>query len=903
MFQPCSATALVAGLLFACAPAVSAADDFRLRGSVSDISGGIIIGATVTIDAGQKEPRVLTTDDTGQFELDAIKRGTHRVSVEAAGFAPFEGTVAVDQPLVTFDVVLQLAISERVDVAVVAGTLGSAVGLTTATLSGKALEGLSDDPGSLVRQLQELAGATGQPEETIISVDGFTPSVRLPPKQAIQLIRISSNPFAAEFAELGRARIEIVTKPGSSAVHADVRGSVNDAAMNGRNPLAATRADDERTRDVSGYVSGPIVANRWSFVAYGGHWAMDKAQLISATGLDDQSAQPAPISTSVMTPSRVGSVWLGSDAKVGELSTLAVSFSATDDRGQNQGLESGLDLPERAYTQRTTAGELRFSLTSIASPHVLNELRVQSTARQARSEAMNDQPALLVFDAFNGGGQQDALFKQTKDLGWQVAERLTLSSGRHALKFGVDAERVSRSERDRSNFGGTFLFGADVERDTSGMPILSPGGEPIAISPFEHYRRTVLGLPGYYPSQFSISHGGDTIATNQWQYGQFAQDDWALHPRLTFAYGMRSEWQSNASGGVFGARGAVAWAVDAARRNTVRLGTGTFFQRVPADLTLDVLRFADDHQQQLQIDRPLFFPAIPADLSGAAATMRTSYTAAENLSRPQIIRFGSTFEHRLVRGGMLIAAYELQSGSRLLRMRNINAPRDDVRPFPDRGPVMQFESTARSRRHELSVGWRSKSGDRATAFANYTYTHARSETDGRTTAPADSLGMAGEYGASVESRPHQASGGFSVTTPGRIMVSTFVAATSGRAFNITSGFDANGDGLFTDRPVFAATEADGAMQTVYGWLSPAGSGEIIPRNLGREPRQVRLDLHLSRAFAVVPGASFYIAADVDNVLNSALYAGVNGVLTSPAFGTPNVALNPRRVLLSTGFSF
>lgn len=56
------------------------------------------------------------------------------------------------------------------------------------------------------------------------------------------MIRINSNPFAAEYSESGFARIEIITKPGTSTYHGNLRLNFNDESLNARNSFAPYRA-------------------------------------------------------------------------------------------------------------------------------------------------------------------------------------------------------------------------------------------------------------------------------------------------------------------------------------------------------------------------------------------------------------------------------------------------------------------------------------------------------------------------------------------------------------------------------------------------------------------------------------------------------------------------------------
>ena len=85
-----------------------------------------------------------------------------------------------------------------------------------------------------------------------------------------------------------------------------------------------------------------------------------------------------------------------------------------------------------------------------------------------------------------------------------------------------------------------------------------------------------------------------------------------------------------------GVRAGLAAALDDARRNIVRVGAGTFYQRIEPELTLDVTRLDGWHQERVQIDYPAFFPAVPAGLEAAAASSSTIYVKDSELRAPQI---------------------------------------------------------------------------------------------------------------------------------------------------------------------------------------------------------------------------------------------------------------------------
>src|SRR6202521_5881576 len=63
----------------------------RILGTVTDQSGSIISGATVTVlDTQRGVSRTLTTDDAGEYNVPTLIPGTYTVRVEATGFKRLE---------------------------------------------------------------------------------------------------------------------------------------------------------------------------------------------------------------------------------------------------------------------------------------------------------------------------------------------------------------------------------------------------------------------------------------------------------------------------------------------------------------------------------------------------------------------------------------------------------------------------------------------------------------------------------------------------------------------------------------------------------------------------------------------------------------------------------------------
>jgi hypothetical protein len=81
---------------------------------------------------------------------------------------------------------------------------------------------------------------------------------------------------------------------------------------------------------------------------------------------------------------------------------------------------------------------------------------------------------------------------------------------------------------------------------------------------------------------------------------------------------------------------------------------------------------------------------------------------------------------------------------------------------------------------------------------------------------------------------------------------------------------------------------------------------MIVRNAGQGPRQFVLNTGVAKTLRFGDGATrryVILSAGAENLTNYINYTEFNGVVTSPLFGQPNRALNPRRVVISALFGF
>ena len=516
--------------------ALNAADG-ELQGTIYDATGAVLVGASVVVVDGRGQVYETLTGDEGQYRFNPVARGVQTLTAFAEGFGPVTQTVDLTQAATSrLDVTLGVFFSVEVDVNSSGMGTSARGNLSSRVLTGRDIEALPSNPRMLRQRLAEMAGFVGRPGDANFYIDGFRSRFRFPPKGAIQMIRINANTFDAEFQEPGQQRIEIITRPGSSEFFGQLETDFSDESLNGRDPFTVTKPP-QQNRTLTSYLSGPLIPNRWGFLVYGGQWQQDENASVHATTLDPATFEPRPVATTVPTPLRINSFAAQLDQLAGANNTLSLGYDWTKSTTRNLGLESGFDLPERSYDRTSTDRAARLSLTSIFDQAVF-ELRVQLSRIVTTTAAQLSSPAVLVLDAFHGGGNQAALLQRDAVDELEINQALTWGYRTHTFKVGLESTLIWLRNDDRSNFGGVFTFGAGVERDASGDVVLDATGATIALESLERYRRTLQGLPGYGPSQFTINRGNPLIAVRDRRMAWFVQDDWSFWLYPSFPKGV-----------------------------------------------------------------------------------------------------------------------------------------------------------------------------------------------------------------------------------------------------------------------------------------------------------------------------------------------------------------------------
>jgi hypothetical protein len=912
--------ALVLPLVFTTALAETPCSGTALTGAVRDSAAALIPGAKLTLDSQILQ----ASGPDGTFRFDCVTRGQHHLVVTAPEFA--SRVVAVSLPHAgALDLVLQPAtVDTNIDISAADSdatlTSPTASG-PTQTISGKQLNTLADDPDDLLRELQQMAAAAGgAPSSATIAVDGFDNGEgtgHLPPKSSIAYIKVNPDLFSAEYREppFSGGRIEIYTKPGQSAFHGALFATNSSSWMNARDPFsnAPTAVGKQRY----GFeLTGPIRKQGSDFFTSLEHRTIDNDAVVNATDVDASTGQQYAI---LQTVPAAQHLWIGNakvDWQLGAKNTFIASIDTYNNNTQNAGV-GGTSLVSTGYANQRYDYNIHLTDVTVISPKIMHEARL-GLEFDGYAYTPNDatDPSVSVAGAFTGGGSTlGAAYEH--EIWISPIDDAIIQTKNHLIKVGIQPEFLHLDQHVPTNFNGTYTFGGDT---------LANGQ---TITGIQQYVNALNNAPNGTPTDFSNVTGNPEIEVLQFRDAVYYQDDWKLAERLHFAYGVRYATQNNPTfTSNVQPRVGLAWSPDKKSTWSLHAHAGMFAARSGAHNWAQ-FKFMDGVQR---ITNTVYNPTaycpngISAScnpLSGATVinTLRTiapsypnTYWSSENIG------FSKTFP----RGFTLSGDYYLAQVWHDSRSENINSPTHGSptgpRPFGPNLNILQVQATGRGYGNIEFIGLSQQSFKRIQFFAGAVRVDVIDDTDDSTFFTPQTTGVnTGEYARRDNQGLWQIFGNATLNLPAKLVLSANYNGSGLQAYNVTTGFDNNGDGDFNDRPRYAAAgtplcstnpaATPCAYATQWGLLTNSGTGPTLSRDKGIMPWKFYLDTNLQRAFKLTKDPKSThpqtLTANIrsSNVLNHENVTAVGTVLGSPDFGQAYQADNGRRIEGGVRYAF
>ena len=864
------AIVLVTSVLLVCASQALDAQSVqrgRLTVTVVDQTGGVLPTARVTVTGEEDSTRAvaidpLETNNSGVAVFEAIAYGRYVIQAEFPGFETVVRSVRVRGENTRQQITLPL---ERLNESLTVGRDGRTSGLDprgdafSTILTREQIEALPDDPEELAAVLKAMS-----PPGAVIRVDGFTGGL-LPPKAQIRSIRLPRmDNFAAQnHGGLGGALfIDIMTQPGLGPFRMSADLGFRGDVLTARNPFTPVEGDEQIRR--SGFnASGTIVPQRSSFSANVSFTNQDDTVNLLAALPDGTTA-----ATSVPRPLDSSMLNIAFDQALSATHAFRANYQRMGSEQNHLGI-GGYDLLARGYTSRTSQNVLRLSENGPIGDRFFSETRLQLSWQSQESISDIEAPTIQVLDSFTSGGAQRRGGRDTT--AFQFASDLDYVRGNHSLRTGFLVEGGWYHTDQMSNYFGTYTF-ASLEDYEAGRP------------------RT-----------FTRRTGDPDVRYSNVQAGLYVQDDWRVARSLLVAYGVRYEVQTHMDQKLnLSPRVSASWSPFRAGHTTLRVSTGYFYD------WLDPTTF----EQSLVVDGvrlrevQILNPSYPDPGLGGYVPPTNQYLLDPNRRLTTSLAVSTGVDRSFGTRARVSLGYTWRDNGNILAGHNLNAPDDGVRPDDRLANIVESRSVGESRSHSINVGGSYTALQQRRTFlsANYTWTLSEANSTSAFALPA-SNNLATEWGR-VGPR-HRMSASFNTQLVTDLGLSLTVLGQSGTPYNVTTGADNDGDGVFVDRPEgLGRNAAQGASHwTVNGRLTysmgfgdrPASTGEGMGGQVvsigsggagggfggGATNKRVRLD--------------FYVSAT--NLLNRSNFIGYSGVMTSPFFGQPTNVVGPRRIEL------
>ena len=689
-----------------------------IQGTVTDESGGVVPGVTVSIrNADTGLVRSIVTDDTGAFRAELLPVGTYDVTTELSGFAAQKQPPVVVTVGSTITMRVQMrvaAIAETVSVTGASPVLETTKSSVSSTVDEVAVRNLPINGRNFINFALLTPGVTLDVRGGDISfagqrgtlnslvVDGAdnnntffgqtigrTGSGRAPYQfsaAAVQEFQVNSNAYSAEYGRAGGAVINVVTKSGTNRPAGEVFEYYRDKSLNAINyinKLQSRPKSPYHFNQFGGVYGGPLRTDRdFVFFNYDGQ----RNTLPNLVFLNVPPGTPSDPDTlaAIAKLQTFATSWnqaqnqdvflVKTDHQLTPGHRLSLRYNHQNFNGQNFENSGPQNSVEHTGDSNVRTRTFNVSFTSVLGPTLFNEVRAQWARDQEPGEANSSNPEAIIQQAGTTVltiGRNSFSPRETTIKRWQVADTVTWVSGAHKVKSGFDFQFDDILNYFPGNFFGAYTF--------------------ASLATFN------LNQPSRYVQAFAgAGTTGPTTNPNINEYSAFVNDEWSVRHDVTINAGLRYDVQRFAQPQVrnpdpqlgaagidtsflptdknnWGPRLGVAWS-PTGRRYVVRGGYGLFYGRTPSIMVGTAHSNNGINVQTVTFTTNLpRYPEVFSQLpSGAALPRPTIFTFSNAYENPRVQQANVAFEWQLMPETSLTVTYLHVRGDDLPRSTDIN---------------------------------------------------------------------------------------------------------------------------------------------------------------------------------------------------------------------------------------
>jgi hypothetical protein len=613
-------------------PAIAAAQEAVLSGTITDSTGAVLPGVTVTaVHAATGNRFVGVTDERGTFRIPA-RVGGYVITAELSGFTTVERTGA--QLLVGQTAALNMQMSpstvqETVTVTAEAPLLNVATSSLGGNIDPQQVQELPVQgrnwmslamlaPGSRMTNPDDSTpianrGAAGDVRQYQFNLDGQQVTSEMGfgnqprySQDSIGEFQFISNRFDATMGRSAAVQVIAVTRSGTNRYSGSVRGNFRNSKFNAEDPVIH-RVVPVNNQQIAFTGGGPIVRDRLHFF---GHFDYEREPKTSVWN--------TPYPTFNVDLHGNETVKMGGGRVDYQLSPNARLMGKVSSSDRWQPFTAGNNShPAATGTTAETNREFLGQFTTVLSNRALNEVKVGKTRWIFRNANLTNwdrhwQSAggvttgspRITFTGFTIGGNQFYPRHGAQD-NWSVRDDFTFSydaRGRHDLKAGFDVVITIDDGNNCQACMGVI--------DARNGPVPT-NIEALFPDPFDADTWNLAAISPLVRT-YSIGVGDYATHDRRPQYAGWLQDDWKISNALTLNLGLRYDLSVNGNGNEYAVppflegdrpndrnnvqpRLGFAWQVS--DRTVVRGGSGVYYT---APLQIDTYFMA-------QIDRMVVF--------------------------------------------------------------------------------------------------------------------------------------------------------------------------------------------------------------------------------------------------------------------------------------------------------
>jgi hypothetical protein len=872
-----------------------------VSGRVTDPQGMFVPGASVTAKQIANNVTAHTvTDASGRFRFPYLRVGAYDITVELAGFKTFKRQLNLTLGS-AFELPVVLAI-ESVETTVVidgeapvieasrsqiAGTVSQAE-VTTLPLNGRnfldialLVPGVSQPNLNSTQLFAETSANTGS-GISVGSQRNFSNNFIVDGLSANDdAAGLSGMPYGVDAvdqfqvvtsggqAELGRALggyVNVVTKSGTNTTRGDLYGYFRDDSLNAKNALSGKKLPmSQKQYGVS--VGGPIAKNKTFYFANAEQRLLDQTGLatiseanvaiinarLAAVGYPGSKVATGIYENPVHSVNLLGKV----DHQFSGNDLFTLRYSLYDVHSDNARGAGALNAPSASAALDNRDHAIAVGNTR-AFGRMVNETRAQYTRADLVAPPTDPLgPAVSIAGAASFGTSSGSPTGRLNKM-YQVVDNLSLQTGAHALRAGVD-----------------FLYNDD--HITYPRSVRGSYG-------FSSMANFLAGI--YNNAGFTQTFGESQVAQTNSNIGVYIQDEWKAADRLTLNLGLRYDLQylesittdtNNVS-----PRVGFAWTPTESRNFVVRGSAGLFYDRVPlralantllsAGNTTDLnsLRQTAISLSPTQAGAPVFPNILAAPVP--TVTLFNLTTMDRGMQNAYSEQASLEVERQIGQLGTLSVGYSHMKGVHLIMSVNQNVPscvatgtNNGCRPVAEYGNNSQYSSVADSKYDALQVSFAQRPARLGYYRVSYTFSKSMNNVgENFFSQPIDPFDLWKDWGRSDDDQRHRlvVSGGVNVAG---FQISGMAQAYSALPFNITSG-----------------------VTTIQGTAGrPVVNGEFIDRNAGVADTFFSTSLRVSRAFKLGDRMKVEGLAEAFNLTNHR-----NDITRNANFGAGAYPTNP-----------